>query len=70
MTPLEMARQNEGKIFCCGECDKLVEIKGVFYCEESGKIILPMFIERGEGNGPSMGCSVMKWKFERRQDIE
>jgi hypothetical protein len=70
MTPLERAREREGKISYCDECNKLVEIRGTFYCEESGKIILPMFLEHGEGGGLSMGCSVMKWKFERRQDIE
>lgn len=68
MTPLERARQNEGKIFYCDECDKLVEIRGTFYCEESGKIILPMFLERGQGNGPSFGCSMMKWKFDGKGD--
>lgn len=65
MTPLERARKHEDKIVYCDECPKLAAIKGTHYCEESGKIILPMFLGHGEGNGPSMGCSMMKWKFEK-----
>jgi hypothetical protein len=60
MTPLEKARAIKG-VNACIECEKCVTIRGTYYCEESGKILLPMFTE----HGAAMGCSIMKWKFER-----
>lgn len=65
MTPLEYARAREGKIKYCDECPRLVIIENVHYCEETGKLILPMFLEHREGMGPCMGCSMMRWKFEK-----
>ena len=61
-TPLEIARQREDKIQYCDQCPDVVEIEGIYYCGQNGKIILPMFLERGQDNGPSMGCNRMAWK--------
>jgi hypothetical protein len=44
MTPLKMARQRK-QVIRCINCPKLVQIGNVFYCEESGKILLPQFLE-------------------------
>lgn len=43
LTPLEIAWENQSKI-CCDNCKNRVEIKGVNYCEVSGKAILAMHL--------------------------
>lgn len=47
-TPLQILNEKEqGK--CCLRCDKLIEKQGatqtIYLCGQSGKIILPMFLE-------------------------
>lgn len=73
MTPLEIARQRErdkDKIVYCDQCDKCVKFGNTFYCDESGKILLPYIFERSQGNGPSMSCENMEWKKRKVGDAE
>lgn len=46
MTPLETAR-NKRKDGSCIHCANCVEIKGIYYCEISGKILLPSIVNIG-----------------------
>jgi hypothetical protein len=48
MTPLERARNSEKeRAKSCISCAHLVEIRGVYYCEVNGKILLPRFMNIG-----------------------
>ncbi|MCH5315459.1 MAG: hypothetical protein J1E81_06065 [Eubacterium sp.] len=46
MTPLEEARLRE-KNGGCDTCKKCVTVRGVFYCEVNGKLLLPSLISIG-----------------------
>lgn len=48
LTPLEQARLYvEGCIiYSCLECKKCVKVGGAYYCEDSGKMLHPMMIQR------------------------
>lgn len=48
MTPLEYARQRqrENVLNSCHECQKCVKVGGWWYCEDSGKLLHPMMLER------------------------
>lgn len=48
MTPLEYARQREKEnvLNSCYECKKCVKVGGWWYCEDSGKLLHPMKLER------------------------
>lgn len=48
LTPLEKARkmQQENTLYSCHECRKCVKVGNLWYCEDSGKILHPMMLER------------------------
>ena len=46
MTPLEQARQQQKK--GCDTCAKRVVLRGVSYCEVSGKVLLPSLLDVGQ----------------------
>ena len=43
MTPLEQAQQQQKK--GCDTCAKRVVLRGVSYCEVSGKVLLPSLLD-------------------------
>ena len=47
-TPLEIARERErNKILrSCHDCRHCVKVMGWWYCEDSGKMLHPMMLER------------------------
>jgi hypothetical protein len=55
-TPLERALRMKDEIEFCDQCPSSIVIKEIMYCKVSGKIILPMFLERGHGYGMAHGC--------------
>lgn len=55
-TPLQIALENKDSINYCDECPSSVLVKGTLYCGVSGKIILPMFLERGNCYGTARNC--------------
>lgn len=59
MTPLEKARQREavGDIDYCDECEAFVVIRNAAYCKQSGKLIHPIMLERGQGSGAARNCN-------------
>lgn len=70
-TPLQMFEEREQKK-CCLQCDKLVEKQGttqiIYLCGQSGKIILPMFLDVKrikdcgyEGDSAEIGESMGKY---------
>lgn len=61
-TPLELALEREaaGEIDYCDECEYVVAIRGAGYCGISGKLLLPMMFERGQGSGPARRCQERK----------
>lgn len=65
LTPLEKARQmqRENIIYSCLECKKCVKVGGAHYCEDSGKMLHPMRLER---SGP-MRCEKLVRKQRRRR---
>ena len=70
MTPLEIAKGKNGKIEWCEQCPKLEIVNETLFCGESGKVLLPVFAKRQtQGNGPMMGCSMMKWKRQMRKEV-
>ena len=46
MTPLEQAQQQQKK--GCDACAKRVVVRGVSYCEVSGKVLLPSLMDCGQ----------------------
>lgn len=48
MTPLEMARkrQREKILRNCFDCKNCVKVGGWWYCEDSGKMLHPMMLDR------------------------
>ena len=49
MTPLEKARkrqQENNSIYTCHDCKNCVKVGGWWYCEDSGKMLHPMMLER------------------------
>ena len=49
MTPLEKARkrqQESNGIYTCFDCKNCVKVGGWWYCEDSGKMLHPMMLER------------------------
>lgn len=65
LTPLEKARQmqQENIIYSCHECKKCVKVGGWWYCEDSGKLLHPLMLER---SGP-MKCDKLVRKQRRRR---
>lgn len=63
MTPLEKALSDADKIDYCDQCANFIMVRGWGYCKDSGKLIHPMMVERGQGYGPARGC-----KRARRAD--
>lgn len=63
-TPLEKARQRirDKTLYSCLECMKCVKVGGWWYCEESGKLLHPMMLER---TGP-MRCENAVLKEENQ----
>lgn len=61
-TPLEiaLARQAAGEIDYCDECEYVVVVRGTGYCGVTGKFLLPMMFERGQGSGPARNCKERK----------
>ena len=61
-TPLEiaLARQADGEIDYCDECEYVVVVRGTGYCGVTGKLLLPMMFERGQGSGPARNCKERK----------
>lgn len=61
-TPLEiaLARQATGEIDYCDECEYVVVVRGTGYCGVTGKFLLPMMFERGQGSGPARNCKERK----------
>ena len=62
MTPLERALEREaaGEIDYCDECEYVAIVQGVGYCGISGRLLHPMFFERGQGYGPARRCQKRK----------
>lgn len=50
LSPLEIARQRqrEKRLFSCHECENCVKVGGWWYCEDDGKMLHPMMLERFE----------------------
>lgn len=61
-TPLEiaLARQADGEIDYCDECEYVVVVRWTGYCGVTGKLLLPMMFERGQGSGPARNCKERK----------
>ena len=62
-TPLEIALEREASgdtIDYCDECEYVAIVQGVGYCGISGKLLLPMMFERGQGYGPARRCEKRK----------
>lgn len=67
MTPLERARNSKKeRSESCISCAHLVEIRGVYYCDISGKILLPRFMNIGRCMHET---SEYKEKSEERKEI-
>lgn len=47
-TPLEIARERQQKkiLRSCHDCRNCVKVGGWWYCEDSGKMLHPMMLER------------------------
>ena len=47
-TPLEIARERQKKniLRSCHDCKNCVKVGGWWYCEDSGKMLHPMMLER------------------------
>ena len=52
MTPLEEARAKTKTpvTICCIKCGQMVVIDNIAYCENNGKIIMPMHLETRRDN--------------------
>ena len=61
-TPLDIALEREatGEIDYCDECEYVAVVRGAGYCGVSGKLLLPMMFERGQGSGPARHCKERK----------
>lgn len=61
-TPLDLALEREaaGEIDYCDECEYVVAVRGTGYCGVTGKLLLPMMFERGQGCGPARRCQERK----------
>ena len=49
MTPLEKARKHQREncsIYSCHDCKNCVKVGNWWYCEDSGKMLHPMMLER------------------------
>ena len=62
MTPLEIARKRQkesGSVECCFDCANCVKVGGWWYCEDSGKMLHPLMLER-TGCGTRCDRAVLK----------
>ena len=57
---IALARQAAGEIDYCDECEYVVVVRGTGYCGVTGKFLLPMMFERGQGSGPARNCKERK----------
>lgn len=58
LTPLEMARQKQN-LLACVNCKNCVEVRGAYFCEKSGKLLIPRFME--------IGCMHKPSQFEKKE---
>ena len=60
MTPLEKAKDEEGRVNYCDECEQFEIVGNACYCKVDGKLIHPIMLARGQGTGAAWNCKKRK----------
>ena len=61
-TALDKAKEEVARIDYCDECVNYAILGNAAYCKESGRMIHPLMVKRGEGHGPARNCENAKRK--------